>query len=262
MAWDVERYEQFRSERARPFFDLLARVPDTPVRHAVDLGCGTGELTQLLCARWPDAEVVGVDSSPQMLAAAGPRAAKVDGVGGGRLRFVQADLASYTPLAPLDLVISNAALHWVDRHEALLDRLAGLLAPGGSLAVQMPANFDAASHVLLAETAADGPWAERLAGALRQHAVRPLPTYVEQLLAAGLTVDAWETVYLHLLSGDDPVLAWLSATALRPVLALLEPHQAERFTAEYGARLRAAYPRTAHGTLFPFRRIFFVARRA
>jgi trans-aconitate 2-methyltransferase len=256
MVWDVARYEAFRSERARPFFDLLARVPNARVRRVVDLGCGTGELTRRLCERWPEAEVMGVDSSAEMLAVA-ERAA---GNGHG-LRFEKTDLATWAPDAPVDVVFSNAALHWVEDHGPLVERLAGFLAPGGTLAVQMPANFDAASHVLLAETVADGPWAERLAGTMRRHAVHPLGFYVERLLAAGLTVDAWETVYLHLLHGDDAVLSWVSGTALRPILALLDADEARRFSAEYGARLAAAYPRTPHGTLFPFRRIFFVAQK-
>jgi trans-aconitate 2-methyltransferase len=254
MTWDVSRYELFHDERARPFLDLLARVPNQVVRRAIDLGCGSGKLTRRILMRWPDAEVIGVDSSAEMLGAA---------ESGGRLRFERSDLAAYAPPegSPVDLIVSNAALHWVDDHEPLIDRLVSFLAPGGTLAVQMPANFDAASHVLLAETIGDGPWSERLSGTLRRHAVHPLPVYVDRLLAAGLAVDAWETVFLHLLEGEDAVLQWVSGTALRPVLALLDEADRARFTAEYGARLRAAYPRGAHGTLFPFRRIFFVARR-
>lgn len=254
MTWDSSRYELFHDERARPFLDLLGRVPNQGVARAVDLGCGSGKLTRRILLRWPEAEVTGVDSSAEMLGAA---------ESGGRLRFERSDLATYTPAGgePVDLILSNAALHWVDHHEPLLDRLVSFLAPGGTLAVQMPANFDASSHVLLGETIADGPWSERLAGTMRRHAVHPLPVYVDRLLAAGLTVDAWETVYLHLLHGDDAVLTWVSGTALRPVLTLLDAGERERFTAEYGARLRAAYPRNAHGTLFPFRRIFFVARK-
>jgi trans-aconitate 2-methyltransferase len=255
MSWDVAQYLAFRDERARPFFDLLARVPLGKVRHVVDLGCGTGELTRHLCERWPKALVTGVDSSPEMLAAAHPRAIE------GRLRFVHGDAAAYTPATTPDVIVSNAVFHWLDDHGALLDRLAGMLAPGGTLAVQMPANFDAASHMLLAETVAEGPWAERLAGTLRAHAAHPLAFYAERLLGAGLTVDAWETVYLHLLRGEHAVLEWVRGTTLRPVLARLEPAETDRFLADYAARLSAAYPRGPHGTFFPFRRIFFVATR-
>jgi trans-aconitate 2-methyltransferase len=230
-------------------------VPNARVGAAVDLGCGTGELTQRLLGRWPDAHITGVDNSPDMLAAAAQRAVE------GKLRFVEGDLATYTPDEPLDLIVSNAAFHWVPDHGPLLARLVRRLAPGGTLAVQMPANFDAASHMLLGETIADGPWAARLAGKTLRPGVHPLGFYAEKLLEAGLDIDAWETVYLHLLPGDDAVLNWVKGTALRPVLALLEPRETGQFTAAYAARLRAAYPRSSHGTLFPFRRIFFVARK-
>lgn len=255
MAWDVAQYETFRDERARPFVDLLARVPGARVRSAIDLGCGTGELTRGLLERWPDARIVGVDSSDEMLAAAAPRAVV------GRLRFVRGDARSYVPDEPPDLIVSNAVLHWVPDHGPLLARLIAMLAPGGTLAVQMPANFDAASHMLILETAADGPWADKLARVAHHAAVHTLSFYAELLLEAGLAVDAWETVYLHVLPGDDAVLSWVKGTALRPVLALLDEAEKPRFVAAYAARLRAAYPRAAHGTLFPFRRIFFVARK-
>ena len=253
MAWDVAQYETFKDERARPFFDLVGRIRTSPVRRVVDLGCGTGDLTAHLAERWPDAEVIGIDSSREMLDKATPKA-------GGRLRFDRGDVQTWSAAAPHDVIVSNAVLHWVDDHAGLLDRLVAALAPGGSLAVQMPANFDAASHMLLAEVAADGPWADKLDGALAQ-SVHPLPFYVEKLLDHGLTVDAWETVYVHLLPGDDAVLSWVRGTALRPVLDLLAEHEIAAFTASYANKLRAAYPRGTHGTLFPFRRIFFVARR-
>jgi trans-aconitate 2-methyltransferase len=253
MTWDVRQYEYFRDERSRPFHDLVAQIPPIEVASVVDLGCGTGELTSHLSTRWPEARVVGVDISEEMLAAAAARANE-------RLRFERGDIATWNPESPVDLILSNAALHWVADHGPLLDRLVGALAPGGLLAVQMPANFDAASHVLMAETAADGPWAEKLEGKLRS-SVHALSWYAERLLDLGLIVDAWETVYLHMLPGDDAVLAWVRGTALRPVLDALDEAERARFIAEYAARLRAAYPRGSYGTLFPFRRIFFVAKR-
>lgn len=255
MAWDVAQYETYRDERARPFIDLVSRIPNARPRTVIDLGCGTGELTRGLLDRWPDARIVGVDNSAEMLAAAAPRAVE------GRLRFVAGDARSYAADEPVDVLLSNAVLHWVPDHAPLLERLVAQLAPGGTLAVQMPSNFDAASHMLIAETAADGPWAAKLAGAAHHAAVHPLPWYGERLLAAGLEVDAWETVYLHVLRGDDAVLEWVKGTALRPVLALLTAEERPRFLDAYGARLRAAYPRGEHGTLFPFRRMFFVARK-
>jgi trans-aconitate 2-methyltransferase len=254
--WNVSQYERYRDERARPFFELLQRVPDTQVQRAVDLGCGTGELTRAIAERWPEATVLGVDSSPDMLAAARPRSMA------GRLGFAQGDVRTFAG-GPFDLVVSNATLQWVPDHPALLPRIAALVAPGGTLAVQMPGNFDAPSHTLLAEVVAAGPWAAKLAaaGAAGARAVRPVAWYVETLWPLGFEVDAWETTYVHVLPGEDAVLEWTKGTAMRPLLAALEAAEREAFLLEYGARLRRAYPAGPRGTLFPFRRVFFVARR-
>ncbi len=252
MSWNVSQYERFRGERARPFPDLLARVGDRPVARAVDLGCGTGALTTLLVERWPAAQVVGVDSSEAMLAAARPRAIP------GHLDFVAGDVSSWHADTPLDLIFSNAVLQWVPDHDALLARLARSLAPGGVLAVQMPANFEAPSHRILADVLAD----RHLDHLRRQVPVRPLTWYAETLLALGLDVDVWETTYVHVLRGEDPVLEWVKGTALTPILDRLDGDARTAFLADYGARLRVAYPRTSSDvTLLPFRRLFFVATR-
>jgi trans-aconitate 2-methyltransferase len=198
--------------------------------------------------------VLGIDSSPEMLAAAAERAIP------GRLEFAPGDVRDWAPAEPLDLIISNATLHWVPEHETLLPRLASYLAPRGAIAVQMPANFDAATHVLINETLAEDPRWQALKD-WRPAAVHPLSWYVEKLWACGLIVDGWETVYLHVLHGDDPVLEWVKGSALRPVLARLPEADRPAFTAAYAAKLRSAYPRTEHGTVLPFRRVFFVGRR-
>jgi trans-aconitate 2-methyltransferase len=257
MHWNVSEYERFSGERSRPFHDLIARVPPGTAASVVDLGCGTGELTRTLCDRFPEAVVLGVDNSPEMLAAARARAIP------GKLQFEAGDAGRFRASSPVDVLVSNAALHWVPDHARLVPQLAASVAPGGFLAVQLPASFDAPSHTLLAETAAEAPWADRLAPVLREPPVRPLGFYVEILLGLGFTVDAWETTYVHILGGADPVLGWTRGTALRPVLETLDHDAAEAFLARYAARLRAAYPplATEAGTLFPFRRIFFVARR-
>ncbi len=254
--WDPTQYERFRAERARPFHDLCARIPAGPVATAADLGCGTGETTATLLDRWPDAHIVGVDSSPEMLAAAAPRAVP------GRLDFAQADLRAWTPARPFDRLISNATLHWVPDHAPLLARLAGLLAPGGVLAVQMPNNFTSSSHTELRAVAESGPWASRLRDTWEPNAAEPVTWYAETLLALGLHVDAWETTYLHILPAADGVLEWMKGTALRPILALLDEGERTAFLSDYAARLRVAYPPRMDHTIFPFRRIFFVARRA
>lgn len=265
--WDPERYGRFAAERARPFHDLLARVGGPPPRSVVDLGCGPGTLTRGLLERWPDAHVVGVDSSPEMVARA--RRLAGDPRTGARLRVVEADVRSWTPDAPVDVVVTNALLQWVPGHAALLAEWAGWLAPGGRLALQVPGNFDAPSHALLRRVARRPDYAPHLQGVLRgAESVLDAAGYAEVLAGAGCLPDAWETTYLHLLDpegehGDDAVLAWVRGTALRPVLDALDavPDLREKFVAEYGALLREAYPRRPWGTPLPFRRVFAVARR-
>lgn len=253
--WDAEQYEKFRGERTRPFFDLLSRIPDESYRSIVDLGCGTGDLTAALADHWPEARVIGVDTSDEMLAAAGERAEP------GRLDFVKDDIATWRAAQPVDLIVSNAAFHWVPDHDALIGRVAACLGPKGVLAVQMPANFESPSHTLLQETAADGSWAGKLEGRLRHDIVLPPGRYVDIAQARGLRIDAWETVYQHVLPGKDAVLEWVKGTALRPLLKELEGAERDEFLSVYAAGLRAAYPETPSGTIFPFRRVFFVARK-
>jgi trans-aconitate 2-methyltransferase len=229
-------------------------VPQRPYREIYDLGCGTGELTQHLSDRFPEARVVGIDISPQMLASSGTY------VRPGRLAFEQADIADFDRQA--DLLFSNAALQWLRDHERLVPRLASLLKPAGVLAVQMPNNFDEPSHRLLEETARNGPWARRLS-AWRNFEVWPLERYVDLLLGLGLEVDAWETTYYFVLQGADPVLEWVKGTSLQPVLALLDgDDERHAFLEEYKSRLASAYPSHDYGTVYPFRRCFFVASRA
>jgi trans-aconitate 2-methyltransferase len=250
--WDASQYLKYADERSRPFFDLLARVRSDGAKFIADLGCGPGNLTRTLAERWPAAGVVGVDNSPEMLeqASANP----------GRLEFVQADLASWTPDQPLDLIVSNAAFQWVDHHDALLVRLAGMLAAGGTLAVQMPYHFEDPAHLIIEETKADPRWSAALKGVgLHQKSVMPLAWYVERLHDLGFAVDAWETIYLHVLTGDDPVLEWFKGSALRPLLHALEPQAKIAFLRELGNRLKAAYPARGSVTLLPFPRLFFVA---
>lgn len=254
MSWHPERYLAFGDHRTRPAMDLLARVALEAPMLVADLGCGPGNSTALLCARWPEAEVLGIDNSAEMLAKA--RAS------GLAARWREADLASWTPAAPYDLLYSNAALHWLPDHATLLPRLLAALRPGGVLAVQMPRNFDAPSHVLLRAVADEGPWAPRLAAGVLRAPVAEPAWYYDLLAPRAAALDIWESEYLHILEGEDPVLGWTRATALRPVIAALEPAARARFEAEYAKRLRAAYPRRPDGrTLFPFRRLFIVATR-
>jgi trans-aconitate 2-methyltransferase len=256
-AWDPIGYLRFAGERARPFADLVARIAAETPETVVDLGCGEGSLTASLAHRWPGARVTGIDSSPEMLAAAAASATP------GPVSFELGDVRTWAPSVPVDVLVSNAVLHWVPGHEHLLPRWAGHLRQGGWLAVQVPGNFRAPTHALLAELCRSPRWADRLAGAApAADAVLEPVGYLDVLTAAGLACDAWETTYLHVLRGEDPVLGWVRSTVLRPVLALLHGEDAARFGAEYAAALREAYPPRPDGTtVLPFRRVFAVANR-
>jgi trans-aconitate 2-methyltransferase len=253
-AWDPQQYQRFSNERSRPFFDLLARVPDGDVRYVADLGCGPGNLTATLVTRWPNATVWGVDSSPDMLATAARLPSHT------HLHFIEGDLASWQPERPLDRIVSNAAIQWVPNHEAVLHHLFALLAPNGVLAVQMPNNFDEPAHRLLAEVVRREPWALAIGHWQERYFVQTAGWYTDVLHRLGyVDIDVWETIYQHILQGPDAVLEWMKGTALRPVFSRLASDRHAEFLAEYQSRLREAYPEHAYGTLFSFRRLFFVA---
>ena len=254
--WDPGQYEQFRAERSKPFFDLLQRVEIPGARRIVDLGCGTGALTAALSRRWSAAHVLGIDSSAEMLA-------RAEGHGvPGRLEFRPADLRDWRPDEPVDLIVSNATLQWVPEHLSLLRRLSSFLAPGGVLALQVPGNFREPTHTLLRDLRRSPRWREKVGdGADRTVAVHEPTDYLQALLEAGLRPEVWETTYVQLLAGEDPVLAWVKGTALRPVLSKLGASDAREFLREYAALLRNAYPPGPRGTVLPYRRIFAVARR-
>jgi trans-aconitate 2-methyltransferase len=252
--WDPAKYLEFAGPRAQPALDLLARIPLAAPAVVVDLGCGAGNITRLLHVRWPAAEVTGVDGSAAMLAAA---AAAAPGV-----RWLQTDLRDWTPPRPPDLIFSNAALHWLDDHATLFPRLLAHLAPGGVLAVQMPRNHAAPSHTEMVRAAEAGPWRERLAPLLRRVPVAAPAIYHDLLAPRAARVEIWETEYLHVLDGDNPVVEWIRGSALKPLLDALAPPDRDAFLADYAARIAAAYPRRADGrTLLPFRRLFILALR-
>jgi trans-aconitate 2-methyltransferase len=259
--WNPTQYQKFATERNRPFFDLLNRVEQQLGQQAsqpapqqiADLGCGPGNLTQHLAERWPSAQVSGVDSSPQMLATAMAYA-------GPNLRFVEADIRHWQPTVPLDLLVSSATLQWLDDHATVLPHLAAMLASGGVLALQMPSNFSAASHQMLAEVCQLPQWAAKLPMPVGGSVEAP-EWYVKTLVELGFMVDAWETNYIHILHGENAVLEWVKGTALRPILAKLSTDEAALFLAEYGQRLSTAYPSQSWGTLLPFKRLFVVARK-
>ena len=251
--WDPDRYLAYADERGRPFLDLIARIDADAPRTVVDLGCGPGNLTALLAQRWPDAEVIGLDSSPEMIAKA---RADVPGV-----RFEVGDLREWVSDdgGRVDVLVSNATLQWVPGHLELLPRLVDRVVPGGWLAFQVPGNFDEPSHTIRRDIADQAKYAAHTAGVAVPDSHDPA-TYLEALVAADCTVDAWETTYLHVLTGEDPVFTWVSGTGARPTLEALPPGLREEFESEFKARLGAAYPRRDYGVLLPFRRVFVVAR--
>ena len=249
--WNPEQYLRYGDERSRPFLDLTSRIGAEHPGLVVDLGAGPATQTRLLAERWPGAEVLAVDSSPEMITRAGAQ----EGV-----TAVLGDLRTWTPPGAVDVLVTNAALQWVGGHLALLPRLAGLLAPGGWFAMQVPGNFEEPSHTLRRELAAQAPYAEHLQG-IASPASHDAADYLRALQEAGLEVDAWETTYLHVLHGPDPVFEWVAGTGARPTLQALPEDLRARFEEEFRARLREAYPDRGHGVVLPFRRVFAVGRR-
>jgi trans-aconitate 2-methyltransferase len=249
--WSPEQYAEYGDHRKRPYRELLARIGAENPRVVTDLGCGPGDMTVELARRWQDATVTGIDNSPAMIEAARGHASD-------RVSFRTEDIGAWRPDEPQDVIVSNAALHWVPGHLGMLPRWIAALNPGGWLAFQVPGNFDAPSHALLRELCD----ARGLGGTLLKTPVAEPGRYLETLVGAGCAVDAWETTYQQVLSGHDAVLEWTRGTALRPVLArLADPAEREDFVNQYGKLLAEAYPERPYGTVYPFRRIFVVARK-
>ena len=255
-SWDPDQYARYRAYRERPANDLLAQIPDDlEAREIWDLGCGPGEQAVALQRRFPNARVHGLDSSASML----KKARALD----GSIDWVEADVATWSPQTSPDLIFTNAALHWLPDHATLFPRLMRTLRPGGVFACQMPVSFDAPQHVTLRETAADGPWAERLSAIDGVKRLGRPQDYYGWLSPLSGGVEVWTTTYLHVLKGDAPVFEWMLGSGSRPFLeALREPERAA-FSDAYRARLSRAFPKRPDGaTLFPFERLFLTARRA
>jgi trans-aconitate 2-methyltransferase len=253
--WNAALYRQFEQERTRPAQELLDRVTLERARTVVDLGCGPGNSTELLVRRFPDADVLGLDTSDDMLANARKRLP--------RTRFGKADIAGWRPEQAPDLLYANAALQWVPDHGTLFPRLLSLLKPGGVLAVQMPDNLDEPSHRLMREVAAQGPWAALIGDAGAKRAKRlPAADYYDLLAAQADEIDIWHTTYYHPMPSAEAIVTWVRATGLRPFLDPLPPAQQADFLAAYERAIDEAYPPHAGGTrLLAFPRLFIVARR-
>jgi len=253
MSWNPDQYHLYSNHRLRPALDLLSQVSLTSPMTIYDLGCGTGNVTALLSQRWNNAIVVGVDSSGEMLSVARKEHPA--------LEWLQAEISDFSPASKGNLLFSNAALHWLDDHEALFPKLLGNLRAGGVLAVQMPNNFNAPSHQTLYDLAQSDKWLDRLGHLVRPAPVHNIDWYYDLLSPLVESLNIWETTYFQVLDGKNAVLEWTRGTALRPFLAALGGDDINDFEQEYAELLLAAYPQREDGaTLYPFSRLFIVAQ--
>jgi trans-aconitate 2-methyltransferase len=262
MSWSARQYLAFEDERTRPVRDLLAAVPIAAARTAVDIGCGPGNSTEVLAARFPGATVSGFDSSPDMIAAARKRLPA--------LRFEVLDLAAWlepaspgsAPDAALDILLANAVLQWVPDHAALFPALAAKLAAGGCLAVQVPDNLDEPAQKLMREIADEAPWRGKLAGADRARVpIEGAAWYYRLLRAHCSRVDIWRTTYYHPLAGANEIVEWFKGTGLRPFLDPLDAQERAEYLARYAEGLARLFPAQSGGVLLPFPRLFVMAQR-
>lgn len=254
-SWDSDQYLKFARERTQPAIDLAMRVEIAAPHGVIDLGCGPGNSTTVVARRWPNAEISGLDNSGAMLTTA--RSQFPHG------HWIESDISAWQAAAPVDVIFSNAALQWLPDHRREFPRLLAQLAPGGALAVQMPANLDAPAHRLMREVAASTPWRAHFPTAPREWHVHPPEFYYDVLTPHVSRLDLWTTDYMHVLEGIDGIIEWYRGTGLRPWLdALTDETTRERFLGAYRARLVAYFSERADGhVLFPFRRLFFVAYR-
>jgi trans-aconitate 2-methyltransferase len=259
--WDANLYLKFADARTRPALDLMGRLdPANAARagHAIyDLGCGAGNISRILAERFPGVPVVGIDSSEQMLGKA--RSQTVD----KRVSFAKGDLAHFKPDAPPSILYSNAAYQWLPGHIDMFPGLMKLLPSGGQLAIQMPRNHEAPSHALMRAAAEAGPWKDKLKNVGGIARVEEPARYYDVLKPLSSDLEVWETIYQQVLTGKDPVAQYTASTGLRPFLEALDESERTPFYDTYAALTAKAYPTRSDGiTLFPFRRLFIVARRA
>jgi trans-aconitate 2-methyltransferase len=253
--WSPGQYLKFEDERTRPAAELLARVPVTRPRRVLDVGCGPGNSTELLAARFPQAEIVGLDSSPEMIATARKRLPSAD--------FTVADIESYTPASPFDVIFGNAVFQWVPDHLAVLVRLLATCPPGGALAIQVPDNLNQPTHMLMAAVARSGPWREKFAKPIRRDAIPAPADYYDRLQPLAASVDVWHTTYYHVLDDAEAIVEWVKGTGLRPWLDRLDADEREAYLDAYTERIAESYPPLVDGrVMLRFPRLFVVAVRA
>jgi trans-aconitate 2-methyltransferase len=253
--WSPVQYLKFEDERTRPAAELLSRVPVTRPRRVLDVGCGPGNSTELLAARFPQAEVVGVDSSPEMIAAARKRLPSAD--------FLVADIHDYAPLTPFDVIFGNAIFQWVPDHIAVLVRLLASCPPGGAIAMQVPDNLNEPTHMLMAAVARGGPWRAKFEQPIRRDAIPPPSAYYDRLKPLAAAVDIWHTTYYHVLADAKAIVEWVKGTGLRPWLDRLDAVEREAYLAAYTERIAETYPPLVDGrVMLRFPRLFVVAVRA
>lgn len=252
--WSPGQYLKFEDERTRPAAELLARVPVTRPRRVLDVGCGPGNSTELLAARYPQAEIVGLDSSPEMIAAARKRLPSAD--------FRVADIHGFTPALPFDVIFGNAVFQWVPDHLAVLARLLATCPPGGAIAMQVPDNLNQPTHMLMAAVARGGPWREKFERPVARDPIPPPAAYYDRLKPLAASVDVWHTTYYHVLAGPEAIVEWVKGTGLRPWLDRLDESERAAYLAAYTERIAESYPPLVDGrVMLRFPRLFVVAVR-
>jgi trans-aconitate 2-methyltransferase len=258
MAWSARQYVKFEDERTRPVRDLLAALPAVNALSAIDIGCGPGNSTEVLAARFPEAAIRGFDNSADMIAAAAKRLPAV--------KFELLDVRQWVleETARFDVILANAVLQWVPDHERLFAALVGKLSAGGCLAVQMPDNLDEPAHRSMREIASCGPWSDKLAAAAAARPSLGTAQHYYEMLSPAARVDLWRTTYYHVLAGGAPaIVEWFRGSGLRPFVDPLEDQERALFLARYQSAMARAYPAMSDGSvLLPFPRLFIIARNA
>jgi len=252
--WSPGQYLKFEDERTRPAAELLSRVAATQPRRVLDVGCGPGNSTELLAARYPQAEIIGIDSSPEMIAAARKRLPSAE--------FRVADIQNYVPAMPFDVIFGNAVFQWVPDHLDVLVRLLATCPPGGTLAIQVPDNLNQPTHMLMAAVARGGPWREKFVQPIRRDAIPAPAEYYDGLQPLAGSVDVWHTTYYHVLPDAAAIVEWVRGTGLRPWLERLDGDERAAYLATYTERIAESYPPLVDGkVMLRFPRLFVVAVR-